>query len=347
MADGRWILGGFAYLLVGWCGLVVPALIRSIEATHHQSDAEFGVYYLVFGLTYAAGSFVAAWSRRGSGADQCWSSPRAARRRPGRARGRLVLGSLPPRLCPSRARVGCSTRGERALPRRLQVHRPELSTSSTSASAWARSPHLSSSPVGRSWLPLAGRPGRHGLVVLGLGHSCSWLRCPMGDAAVVTPFARPGQEGPDRGARASPGHWASSAWRSPATSPPRWASPTGCPLSRAAPLSLATTALALYWAGWPSAAWVRLTWPIGSTTSGSRPPRPWPCRSHLRRNPRPVGPGVDRPVRAGRARRGPVAPMLMVVGGDRYPDRPGGRGYLTTAAVVGTIGSRPSWVSCP
>ena len=36
---------------------------------------------------------------------------------------------------------------------------------------------------------------------------------------------------------------------------------------------------------------------------------------------------------------GPVAPMLMVVGGDRYPDRPAAvGGYLTTAAVVGTIG---------
>jgi fucose permease len=36
---------------------------------------------------------------------------------------------------------------------------------------------------------------------------------------------------------------------------------------------------------------------------------------------------------------GPVAPMIMVVGGDRYPDRSAAvGGYLTTAAVVGTIG---------
>jgi len=51
------ILGGFAYFLVGWCGLLVPSLIRSIEGTHGRSDADFGIYYLVFGLTYAAGSF--------------------------------------------------------------------------------------------------------------------------------------------------------------------------------------------------------------------------------------------------------------------------------------------------
>jgi hypothetical protein len=36
---------------------------------------------------------------------------------------------------------------------------------------------------------------------------------------------------------------------------------------------------------------------------------------------------------------GPVAPMIMVVGGDRYPDRSAAvGGSLTTAAVVGTIG---------
>ena len=36
---------------------------------------------------------------------------------------------------------------------------------------------------------------------------------------------------------------------------------------------------------------------------------------------------------------GPVAPTIMAVGGDRYPDRSAAVGaYLTTAAVVGTIG---------
>ena len=55
MATG--ITGGIAFLLVGWCGLLVPSLIRSIEATYDRSDAEFGVYYLAVGLAYAAGSF--------------------------------------------------------------------------------------------------------------------------------------------------------------------------------------------------------------------------------------------------------------------------------------------------
>jgi hypothetical protein len=46
VAGGGGIAGGFAYLLVGWCALLVPTLIRSIEATHERSDAEFGMFYL-------------------------------------------------------------------------------------------------------------------------------------------------------------------------------------------------------------------------------------------------------------------------------------------------------------
>ena len=70
------------------------------------------------------------------------------------------------------------------------------------------------------------------------------------------------------------------------------------------PLSLATTALALYWAGMAVGR-------LGSARVADL---------------------------AGLA-AGPVAPMIMVVGGDRYPDRSAAvGGYLTTAAVVGTIG---------
>ena len=50
------LLGGVVYLLVGWCGLV-PSLVRSIEVALHQSDDGIGVYYLVAALAYAAGSF--------------------------------------------------------------------------------------------------------------------------------------------------------------------------------------------------------------------------------------------------------------------------------------------------
>jgi fucose permease len=44
-------------LACGWSGLLIPSLIRSIEATFGQSDAGIGVVYLVYALAYASGSF--------------------------------------------------------------------------------------------------------------------------------------------------------------------------------------------------------------------------------------------------------------------------------------------------
>ena len=51
------VLGASIYFLVGWCGLLVPSLVRSIETSLHGSDAGIGIYYLVAALAYAAGSF--------------------------------------------------------------------------------------------------------------------------------------------------------------------------------------------------------------------------------------------------------------------------------------------------
>ncbi|MDO8484193.1 MAG: MFS transporter, partial [Candidatus Limnocylindrales bacterium] len=50
------VLGCVAFLLIGWAGLLVPALIRSIERDFGQSDAGIGVFYLLFAAAYAAGS---------------------------------------------------------------------------------------------------------------------------------------------------------------------------------------------------------------------------------------------------------------------------------------------------
>ena len=106
-----------------------------------------------------------------------------------------------------------------------------------------------------------------------------------------------------------------------------------------APLSLATTALALYWAGMAAGR-------LGSARVADR-------FDHVRYvtvaaaimsialagailvPSVPVSIGLF--ALAGLA-AGPVAPMIMAVGGDRYPDRSAAvGGYLTTAAVVGTI----------
>ena len=45
-------------LACGWTGLLIPSLIRSIEATFGQSDAGIGVVYLAFAAASASGSFV-------------------------------------------------------------------------------------------------------------------------------------------------------------------------------------------------------------------------------------------------------------------------------------------------
>ena len=45
-----------AFILVGWTGLFVPSLIRDLEADFARSDAEFGLVYLVIALLFAAGA---------------------------------------------------------------------------------------------------------------------------------------------------------------------------------------------------------------------------------------------------------------------------------------------------
>lgn len=45
------------FVLIGWCGLLVPSLIRSIKADFGQTDGGLGLFYLVSAVFYAAGSF--------------------------------------------------------------------------------------------------------------------------------------------------------------------------------------------------------------------------------------------------------------------------------------------------
>ena len=51
------IVGCLTLLAIGWTGLLIPSLIRSIETTFDQTDAGIGVVYLAYALAYAAGSF--------------------------------------------------------------------------------------------------------------------------------------------------------------------------------------------------------------------------------------------------------------------------------------------------
>jgi fucose permease len=50
------ILGCVAFVLIGWSGLLIPSLIRSVKDAFDQSDAGIGLFYLVFAVAYATGS---------------------------------------------------------------------------------------------------------------------------------------------------------------------------------------------------------------------------------------------------------------------------------------------------
>src|SRR5436190_6465404 len=51
------ILGCLGLLTVGWTGLLLPSLLRSIKVTFDQSDAGIGLIYLIYAIGYAIGSF--------------------------------------------------------------------------------------------------------------------------------------------------------------------------------------------------------------------------------------------------------------------------------------------------
>ena len=50
------LVGYLSYVLIGWSGLLVPSLIRSVKDTFEQTDAGIGVFYFVYAVLYAAGS---------------------------------------------------------------------------------------------------------------------------------------------------------------------------------------------------------------------------------------------------------------------------------------------------
>ena len=56
--DAAAILACAGLLLVGWTGLLVPSLIRSIEQDFGQTDAGIGVFFFVNSVAYVGGSLV-------------------------------------------------------------------------------------------------------------------------------------------------------------------------------------------------------------------------------------------------------------------------------------------------
>lgn len=338
------ILGGFAYFLVGWCGLLIPSLIRSIEATHDQSDAEFGIYYLVFGLTYAAGSFGG-----GLAAERVGRRPVLACASALLAGGLMGLAAVPSWVlfllaaAPAGIGVGALDGGVNGL--FLDVFRTRrgraLNLLHLCFSLGALAAPLAIGPLvdaGIAWQAVLVATG---IVVFGLGATLLVVAMPGGRRAVDSSPRPPGQEPAGSGGMRVPVSLgllcvAIACYIASEVGVTDWL----VRFLEQAPLTIATSALALYWAGMAVGR-------LGSARMADR-------FDHVRyaaaaaalMSTALVGailiPGVPASIAlfglAGLA-AGPVAPMIMAVGGDRYPDRSATvGGYLTTAAVIGTIG---------
>lgn len=52
------LLGYSFFILIGWSGLLVPSLVRTLEVQFHLSDAALAGFYLLSSLLYATGSLV-------------------------------------------------------------------------------------------------------------------------------------------------------------------------------------------------------------------------------------------------------------------------------------------------
>jgi fucose permease len=51
------VLGCVGFILIGWSGLLVPSLIRSIEHDFVKTDGDIGLFYFLYAVGYATGSF--------------------------------------------------------------------------------------------------------------------------------------------------------------------------------------------------------------------------------------------------------------------------------------------------
>jgi fucose permease len=51
------VLGCLGFVLIGWSGLLVPSLIRLVEHDFVKTDADIGLFYFLYAVGYATGSF--------------------------------------------------------------------------------------------------------------------------------------------------------------------------------------------------------------------------------------------------------------------------------------------------
>ena len=338
------VLGAVAYLLVGWCGLLVPSLIRSIETAYSQSDAGIGGYYLVAALAYAAGSLAGGLLTERLGRRSVLASASALL-----AVGLVLLAIAPLwgvfvlASIPMGLGVGALDGGVNGL--FLDVFRSgrgrAMNLLHMCFSLGALLAPLALGPwveAGQAWQASLSASGA---VALLLGAAFLTVRMPDGRHSRGQPDPQTGAEPPESRLPRLPLPLlllclAIGAYIASEVGVSDWM----VRFLEAAPLSLATSALALYWAG------ITLGRLVSARLADRFDHRLYAMAAATAMSVALVGailaPTVELSIGlfglAGLA-AGPVAPMIMAVGGDRYPGRSAAvGGSLVSAATVGSIG---------
>ncbi len=329
------MLGGLGFLLIGWTGLLVPSLIRSVEGAFGQTDAGIGLFYFVDAVAYVSGSLVGGFLTERLGRRAVLSSAAALV-----GVGLVAMGSVPSWVLFLLAALPLGL-GSGAIDG--GVNGLYLDLYPTSRGQALNRVHLFFS-LGALTSPLIVGPARRCRGALAGGDPRHHARgVPVGgpagrDGTALRPAPRVGGgfAGIDRVRPAA----------DPAGGRHRLLRGLGAgrvelarALPRRGPLSTATAALSLFWAG-------NLLGRLVSARFADR-------FDHLRLAIASslvaastivlalVAPSLELAIAlfalVGFA-SGPIYPLIMAIGGDRFPDRSAAvSGFLAGTAVIGSI----------
>ena len=342
------LLGGVGFLVIGWTGLLVPSLIRSVEGQFGQTDAGLGLFYLLDAVAYMVGSFVGGFATERLGRRWVMSLSTLLI-----GAGLVAMGTAPSwtlfllAALPLGLGSGAVDGGVNGL---------VLDLYPTSRGQALNRFHLFFS-LGALATPLV--VGR--LVESGV----AWQTVILGTTLVVVPLAilfglAPMPSGRHRGVGQGPGDEAEGGG---AGAPIAYALPLillavaiACYVASeigvsswlvrylaAVPLGTATAALSLYWAG------LTLGRLVSARVADRFDHRRLAIGSSLFAATATIlalmAPSIEASVvlfgLVGFA-SGPIYPLIMAIGGDRYPDRSAAvSGFLAGSAVLGSIAYPP------
>ena len=345
------LLAWGTFILIGWIGLLSPSLIRSIKEGFDQTDAGIGLYYFVYAVAYATGSLGGGLVTERLGRRTVLTLGAALT-----GIGLVLMGVLPAwaafllAALPTALGVGVLDGGMNGL---------VLDLAPSGRGRSLNMLHLFFS-VGALTAPLV--VGR--LVDAGVVWTSIFVVTGVVGLAVAAGFARVAM--PDgRVAAAVPGTLGEATDGDPAE--PRDAVPTTSLLTgplillavaigvyvasevgisnwlvrflEPAPLTTATTALSLFWAGLALGRFVSSR--IADRFDHIRFAATAAASMAVLFLAAIFAPSLELSIAlfalAGFA-TGPVFPMIIAIGGDRYPDRSSAvSGFLTGAAVTGSI----------